>query len=230
MNKPAETELYLPIKAFLTDQGYEVRAEVGAADVVACRSDDPPVIVELKTGFSLSLFHQAIARQTITDEVYVAVARGSGRRFQQSLRRNLNLARRLGIGLITVRLSDGMVQVHANPGPYTPRKSQRRKSLLLNEFSRRRGDPNVGGSTRSNLVTAYRQDAVACARFLNTHGPSRGLLVAKATSVEKATRIMADNHYGWFVRVERGVYNLTPVGSNYLANFSAEPFISCTEA
>ena len=69
-----ETDLYGPIKQMLEGQGYVVKSEIGAADVVAVRGAEEPVIVELKTGFSLSLFHQAIARQAITDAVYVAVA------------------------------------------------------------------------------------------------------------------------------------------------------------
>jgi hypothetical protein len=36
--------------------------------------------------------------------------------------------------------------------------------------------------------------------------------VAKLAQVERARAIMADNHYGWFERVERGVYGLTPAG------------------
>ena len=46
-----ETDLYDPVKHLLQAQGYEVKAEIGAADVVACRDNEPPVIVELKTGF-----------------------------------------------------------------------------------------------------------------------------------------------------------------------------------
>jgi hypothetical protein len=213
MSRISETELYQPVKTFLSGQGYEVKAEVGAADIVACRGDADPVIVELKTGFSLSLFHQAVARQSITDAVYVAVARATGRRFQVSLKNNLSLARRLGLGLITVRLSDGFVEVHLDPAPYAPRKSKARKDRLLREFSRRVGDPNVGGSTRVTIMTAYRQDALRCAAHLKANGPSRGANVAKATGVERATKIMADDHYGWFERVERGVYALSPKGA-----------------
>ncbi|HIF78624.1 MAG TPA: hypothetical protein EYQ36_13725, partial [Sulfitobacter sp.] len=62
MSNPRETDLYPPIKAFLEDQGYVVKAEVGAADVVALRGAEPPVVVELKLGFSLALFHQCLAR------------------------------------------------------------------------------------------------------------------------------------------------------------------------
>ena len=58
-----ETSLYAPVKQFLEGQGYVVKGEVGAVDVMACRGDEPPVLVELKTSFSLSLFHQAIERQ-----------------------------------------------------------------------------------------------------------------------------------------------------------------------
>ena len=109
--KPAirETDLYLPVKSLLEGQGYEVKSEIGAVDVVALREGEPPVIVELKTGITLSLFHQAIERQAITDHVYMAVPYNSGRPFHTALKRNTALCRRLGLGLITVRLKDGLV-------------------------------------------------------------------------------------------------------------------------
>ena len=190
-----------------------MKAEVGAADVVARRGDEAPVIVELKTGFSLALFHQAIERLKLADAVYVAVPRGSGRAFHKSLKNNLSLCRRLGLGLMTVRLKDGLVEVHADPGPYAPRKAARRRQLMLKEFARRDGDPNTGGQTRNGgLVTAYRQDALRCAQVLGANGAMKACDVAKAADVERARAIMADNHYGWFERVERGVYGLSAAG------------------
>jgi len=207
-----ETELYAPVKAFLEGQGYEVKAEVGAADVVACRGEDAPVIVELKTGFSLSLVHQAVARQAITDAVYLAVPRKTGRRFLAALKQMKTLCRRLGLGLITVRMKDDLVEVHCDPGPYAPRKSAPRKARLLREFARREGDPNTGGATRTGLVTAYRQDALRCAAHLVAEGPTKGAVVARETGVGNATRLMADNHYGWFQRVETGIYDITDAG------------------
>ena len=71
-----ETDLYPPIKAWLQGQGFEVKAEVGALDVMACRAGEDPVIVELKLGFSLALLQQAVARQRVSDWVYVCVPRG----------------------------------------------------------------------------------------------------------------------------------------------------------
>ena len=75
MTRHRETDLYPPVKSFLEDQGYVVKSEVGAADVVALRGGEAPVIVELKLGFSLALFHQCIARLKVKDDVYLAVAR-----------------------------------------------------------------------------------------------------------------------------------------------------------
>lgn len=210
-----ETDLYEPVKALLSAQGYVVKSEVGAADVVAVHPDmpdDDPVIVELKTGFSLSLIHQAIARQSLTDAVYIAVPRGTGKRWLGSLKQMKPLCRRLGVGMILVRLSDGHVEIVLDPAPYAPRKSKPRKARLLREFARREGDPNTGGATREGLVTAYRQDALKLAKHLEINGASKGADVAKATGVDRATRIMADDHYGWFERVRPGIYQLTPKG------------------
>ena len=213
-----ETDLYPPIKALLEGQGYEVKGEIGAADVVAVRGAEDPVIVELKTGFSLSLIHQAIERQKITDAVYIAVPRSDGRGFGKALKENLTLCRRLGLGLITVRLRDGFTEIHADPAPYRPRKSAQRKARLLREFTRRVGDPNAGGAaTNSGRMTAYRQDALRCLSHLAEQGPTKAAQVAAATDVPKARAIMANDHYGWFERApERGVYRITPKGKEAL--------------
>ena len=212
-----ETDLYQPIKTFLEGQDYVVKSEVGAADVVAVRGGEPPLIVELKLGFSLTLVHQCVARLSVSDDVYMAVARGKGKRFQKSLKDMPRLCRRLGLGLITVRLSDGLVQVHCDPGPYAPRKNTRKEKQLLKEFAGRTGDPNDGGQTRVGLITAYRQDALKLALYLFEVGASKGADVARETGVSRATTMMRDDHYGWFEKVETGVYGLTPKGAEAVA-------------
>ncbi|CUH78662.1 DUF2161 domain-containing phosphodiesterase [Tropicibacter naphthalenivorans] len=213
-----ESELYAPVKAFLLRQGYEVKGEVGAADLVAMREDAPPVIVELKLRITLSLFHQAVARLAVTDHVYIAVPKPTGKTARRALKDNLSLCRRLGLGFITVR-EDQTVEVHCDPGPFAPRKSKVKQARLLREFQRLRGDPNEGGATRHGIVTGYRQDALACARFLTGAGPSRGQDVAKSTGVKQATTIMRSNHYGWFEKVETGVYALTSEGREGLRHW-----------
>ncbi|WP_108484552.1 DUF2161 domain-containing phosphodiesterase [Oceaniglobus ichthyenteri] len=212
MTTPRETDLYPAVKSFLQGQGYEVKSEVGACDVMAVRGDEPPVIVELKTGFTLTLLHQGIDRQSLSDWVYLAVPRAKGKQGMRLLKGNIALCRRLGLGLITVRLRDGFLEVHCDPGPYVPRRAKPRLGRLLREFERRVGDPNTGGATRVGLVTAYRQDAILCAQHLASAGPCKGAVVAQATGVARATRMMAADHYGWFERVEKGIYALTPKG------------------
>ena len=218
MTKPRETDLYPPIKAFLEDQGYVVKSEVGAADVVAMRGAEPLVVVELKLGFSLSLYHQCIARLKVTEDVYLAVPRQTGKRFAKAVKENKALARRLGLGLITVRLKDGLVEVHCDPGPYAPRKSAKMQKQLLREFARRQGDPNDGGQTRVGLVTAYRQDALKLAVYLFEAGASKGADVARETDVTRATTMMRDNHYGWFEKIDKGIYGLSPAGAEAAAS------------
>ena len=215
-----ETDLYAPIKALLESQGYEVKAEVGAADIVAVKDGAPPVIVEMKTGFSLALFHQAVERLKLTDTVYVAVPEWKGRTGWKAFRQNLTLCRRLGLGAITVR--DGAAQVHLDPVPYKPRQSKARRERLLGEFQRRVGDPNTGGQTRMTVMTAYRQDALRCLKKLSDDGPAKASDVAKATGVGRARTIMADDHYGWFERVERGIYAVTPRGEQAAADHAAD--------
>ena len=223
--KIKETDLYPPLKAYFEAKGYQVKGEVGAADLVAVPRHNPdegePIIVEMKTGFTLSLFHQAVKRQAMTDQVYVAVPRKSGKPALVAIRRNKMLCRRLHIGLLTVRLSSGQIEVHCEPGPFTPRKQKAKKTKLLKEFASRHGDPNEGGMTSVGLMTSYRQGALRCAKVLHDEGACKGSYVAKMAGFEKATSLMAANHYGWFERVDKGIYGLTRDGAKALTENKA---------
>jgi len=66
-------------------------------------------------------------------------------------------------------------------------------------------------------MTDYRQDALRCARVLSQLGPTKAAHVAKASGVEKARALMANNHYGWFERVDTGIYALCAKGAEALA-------------
>jgi hypothetical protein len=202
-----ETDLYHPVKRFLEAQGYVVKSEIKSCDVVALRGDEPPLIVELKTALTLQLLYQATDRLTMTDAVYIAVQRPQRGVASQAVK----LCRRIGIGLIVVATS-GSLEVLADPVPYAPRVNTRRKGLLLKEFAKRAGDPNTGGSTRKPLMTAYRQDALRCVHHLAAAGASRIRDVKTATGVDRASTILRDNVYGWFVKQERGIYGLTDTG------------------
>jgi hypothetical protein len=210
----AESDLYLPVKRFLEAQGYEVKAEVRDCDVVAMRDREPPVIVELKTGFSLQLLLQGVDRQAMSDAVYLAFGPPK-RRAQADI---LKLCKCLGLGVLVV--SGDFVEALADPLPYQPRKNTRRTTMLLKEFAHRVGDPNVGGSTRRPRMTAYRQDALRIVAHMQTHGASKVAMLRVETGVARASGILQSDVYGWFQRESRGVYALSPKGMAALETFS----------
>lgn len=199
-----ETALYAPVKALLEGQGYEVKGEIQGCDVVAVRGDEPPVVVELKRQFGLEVVLQGVDRLAMTDAVYLAV--GAWPRRPDECRR---LCRRLGLGLIVV--ADGRAEVLEDPVAYRPRRDRPRTARLLREHQRRVGDPNLGGSTRRPIMTAYRQEALRCVRLL---GPAPMTLrdLRAAGDVPNAGPILQADVYGWFERVARGTYALTPAG------------------
>ena len=70
-----------------------------------------------------------------------------------------------------------------------------RRSRLIDEHRRRQGDPVAGGGSRKPIMTAYRQEALACAAAL-TAGPQRPRDL-KPTA-PRAPKILLHNVYGWF--------------------------------
>ncbi len=216
----SETDLYAPIKAFLEGQGYAVKGEIGRCDVVAVRGDEDPVVVEMKMRFSLDLVFQAVERLSVTDKVYVAIEHGRKSLWTRRSKHILRLCRTLGVGLLTVHVERGLVEPRLDPGPRERRVMKKRRERLLREFSRRVGDPAIGGSTRKPVMTAYRQDALRLARSLGEGGAKKVSDLRLATDVERAGAILLRDVYGWFERVERGVYGLTPAGKQALEQFA----------
>ena len=223
-----EEDLYAPLKAFFEGQGYEVKSEVRGCDLVAQRGDEAPVIVELKTGFTLPLVLQGIDRLALSEHVYLAIgiaARPAPNSLWRRDRRGiLTLCRRLGLGLLAVHESAAeqspLVEPLLDPLPYRPRANKKRQGLLLKEFAHRVGDPNTGGTTRRPIVTAYRQAALRCAALLGQSGPTKASEIARATAVPRAAQIVRSDAYGWFQRVDRGIYDLSPKGTSALETYA----------
>ncbi|MDR3461922.1 MAG: DUF2161 family putative PD-(D/E)XK-type phosphodiesterase [Beijerinckiaceae bacterium] len=205
-----ETDLYFPVKRFLETLGYLVKGEVGGCDLVALSGNDPPLVVigELKLTFTLELVLQGVDRAKLCDEVWLAArlsASGKGRENDVRFR---DLCRRLGFGLLGVSKA-GDVDILLSPAALAPRRDPKRRSRLVDEHRRRRGDPVLGGGSRAPIMTAYRQQALTCA-FALMAGPRRPRdLKAEAPD---AAKILRGNVYGWFAREERGVYGLTDAG------------------
>jgi hypothetical protein len=205
-----ETALYRPVKMFLESLGYACKGEIGGCDIVGLKEAEPPVVVigELKLSFNLELVLQAVDRASLGDEVWLAAklsARGKGRESDARFR---NLCRRLGFGMLGVG-AKGEVAVLVSPAAAMPRKDAKRRSKLVDEHNRRRGDPMEGGGAKKPQMTAYRQRALACAALLCA-GPARPRDLRSVAP--DAGTILLDNVYGWFERTERGVYRLTQLG------------------
>lgn len=205
------------MKRFLEKLGFEVKGEIAGCDIVAVKPGAPPLLVicELKLNFNLELVLQGVDRSAACDEVWLAI-RSTGRGRERDPRAR-KLCRLLGFGLLGVS-QRGRVEVLVAPVKWRPRRDPARRSALVEEHRRRHGDPAPGGSTRVPIMTAYRQEALACAAVLAA-GPCSVKMV-KAISSD-APQILLKNYYGWFLRVERGVYALTEAGRGALRRWPA---------
>lgn len=206
-----ETDLYQPVKAYFESNGYSVQGEVKHCDLVAQRGDEPLVIVELKTSPNLSLLVQATDRQAISECVYIAVPKKKYRRNQwRGIQR---VVKQLGLGLLLIsssKLGDVVTELFA---PTPMRKIQKRKrDRVINEVNQRQHSYNIGGATRTELMTAYKQNAILIACFLAHLSKASAAQMVKLGTEKNTYQILASNHYGWFEKVERGVFALTEKG------------------
>jgi hypothetical protein len=205
-----ETDLYRPIKIHLERLGLEVKGEVCGCDFVALSDASSEIVVigEMKRSFTLELVLQAVDRTSACDEIWLAVGASKRGRGRESDARVKKLCRFLGFGLLTVT-AEGRVDVVTEPAPWKPRRDAKRRSRIVEEHRRRIGDPVIGGSTRTPQLTAYRQQALAVASAL-AGAPSRPRDLRRLAP--DAAKILQGNVYGWFERIERGVYGLTASG------------------
>ena len=205
-----ETDLYRPIKIHLERLGLEVKGEVCGCDLVALSDAAPELVVigEMKQSFTLELVLQAVDHASACDEIWLAAGASKRGRGRENDARVKKLCRFLGFGLLTVN-ADGRVDVVSEPTPWKPRRDAKRRSRIVEEHRRRKGDPVVGGTTRVPRMTAYRQQALAVANALSgTPSRPRDLRIL----APDAAKILRGNVYGWFERIERGLYGLTSSG------------------
>ena len=214
-----ETNLYLQAKRFLERLGFQVKGEIGGCDLVALSADCPPIVIigELKLAFNLELVLQGVDRAGACDEVWLAVRSAANGRGREHDSRVHKLCRRLGFGLLVVHARGG-VEIVVSPSAPMSRRDQRRRSRLVDEHRKRQGDPTAGGGSRQPIMTAYRQQALACASALAS-GSQRVRDLRQ--SVPDAPKILQGNVYGWFVREERGIYALTEAGRGALERWPA---------
>jgi len=208
-----ETDLYGPVRDHLLAQGYTVRAEVRGCDVVAYRSGQL-IAVELKRRLSVDLLIQAINRQALTDSVYVAVPAPRGAKRRRRMAGVRRLLRRLGLGLLLVEPQHGgdVVRVVCDPAPPQTQRGSKARLAMLEEMVGRSGGQNLGGSTRREIVTAYREEALFLAVCLDRHGPLSPAALRALGAGPRTTSILYKNVYGWFTHARRGIYGVSAAG------------------
>lgn len=220
MTNIKETDLYLPIKKYLLDQGYEVNGEVLNCDITATK-DDELIIIELKKSLNLQLILQAVNRQKYADSVYVAIAEPPKKRHSKSWQSSQHLLKRLEIGLITVTFlkSSTRINVIFHPEEYKPRRSHKKRYSILKEINNRTYDKNIGGSTKTKILTAYRENCIFIACCLQKYGPLSPSKLRKLGTGEKTLSILNKNFYNWFDRIEKGIYKINKLGKKEIKNY-----------
>lgn len=221
-----EEDLYQPIHDFFVAEGYEVRSEVLHCDVLAVKNEQL-VVVELKKHLSVDVLLQGVKRQKIADLVYLAVPKPKKMIFSAKWQDICGLFRRLELGLILVSLNgkNKSMEIIVHPEPFdiirSKQLNKRKRSKLIEEFKGRKKDLNTGGSRGKKLVTAYRESSIYIACCLKIFGElSPKKIKALGTDAKKTGVILIDNYYGWFIRIEKGVYALSESGKIALETYS----------
>ncbi|PKM57628.1 MAG: hypothetical protein CVU98_05050 [Firmicutes bacterium HGW-Firmicutes-3] len=216
-----EKDLYLPIKAFFQSQSYDVFGEVKDIDVIA-KSGDNIVAIELKTSLNLELILQGSKRQRLTDDVFLAVPKPTGRMQRgKSFKDKLYLIKRLGLGLIYVdtSLDPNKIIVVFEPSLLDIKRSQQRykkkRETLFKEIEARHMDYNIGGS-RGKIITAYKEASLRILKTLEDGQPHSTKDIRHVSGVKQSTTILYNNHHGWYEKVERAVYCISPYGEKAL--------------
>ena len=215
-----ETELYMPVQAFLGEQGYTVRGEVGAIDVFAMKGEHS-IAIELKTSISLKLIYQAIERQKIADHVYIAIPKSAIKSHRDNYQSFILLLRRLSIGLMVCH--GEVVEVVLDVKEYdlvaSKKRNIRKKERLIQEFSQLKNNVNIGGK-RGEKMTLYKEKVIKIANVLLENPVLSPVQIKKFTQIEEVSSILQKNYYGWFMRIERGLYSLTEIGVKEIEKIS----------
>ena len=210
-------DLYEPVQAYFEKLGYKVQAEVHDCDVVAYKNDSI-VMIELKLNLNITLLMQAVKRQKITNDVYIAIPRPKTSLRRRRWRDLVHLVRRLELGLILVSFEGRRpsIDVVCEPGPFDRKRSMRQskkvRSKIIHEIENRRSNHNIGGSNNILMMTAYKEMAIQIAYYLDYLGPMSAKELQKLSTGDKTYSILYNNYYKWFERVGRGVYGITKKG------------------
>ncbi len=209
----SESELFLPVKQLFENQGYIVNAEVKDCDVTAIK-DDELIIIELKKNLSVALLAQGLVRQKTGAIVYVAVPKPKNYS-PKTYRDTLYVLKKLELGLIFVSLRGefSYAEIILEPKPFKAvRINTRKRSAIIKEIDGRTFETNVGGVNCTKIATAYTEKCIKIACILDMYGTLSTKEIRNYGGDKNCANLMRYNVYGWFRRVEKGVYEITDAG------------------
>jgi len=210
-----ESDMYEPIKALLTSQGFIVRGEVKGCDIAAIQGETLWV-VEMKLSANITLIYQAMNRQSATENVFVAVPRPKSSR-EGNFPSLQKLLKKLGIGLITVALDSPVkhAEILIFPDNSKKKKETKKTAAIKKEIFGRTTD-SLGGTTKTAVNTAYRERCVRIACLIEAKGALSAKNLREFGCEKDAYSILRANYFGWFKKIAKGIFDITEVGLNYL--------------
>ncbi|MEH7502795.1 DUF2161 family putative PD-(D/E)XK-type phosphodiesterase [Neobacillus drentensis] len=218
--KLQEIDLYKPIQTYFVREGYEVYGEVKDCDIVAVK-DEELVVIELKLTLNVELLIQAAKRQRITDKVYVAIPKSKHRLNSKRWTNKCHLIRRLELGLIVVSSPGkrGWAEIIFEPTPFNRRKNKLKRASIMKEINGRSADYNVGGSNRTKIMTAYKENCIQIASYLKDLGQLSPKALIQMGTGKNTSSILTKNYYGWFERIKRGTYVISEKGKEEIKEY-----------
>ncbi|WP_310177607.1 DUF2161 family putative PD-(D/E)XK-type phosphodiesterase [Neobacillus niacini] len=222
--KLQEKDLYKPVQRYFSREGYDVYGEVKDCDMVAMKEDEL-AIIELKLTLSVDLLIQAAKRQRITEKVYVAIPKPKYRLNSKRWADKCHFIRRLELGLIVVSPSGKGLKADLifHPTPFQTKKSRGqnkgKRAAILKEINGRSADFNIGGSNRTKIMTAYKENCIQIAGYLREYGPLSPKALIQMGTGDKTSSILTKNYYGWFHRIKRGTYCLSDMGIKEIIDY-----------
>lgn len=222
ITKFQEADLYKPIQTHFIREGYEVYGEVKDCDMAVVKVDEL-IIIELKLNLSVDLLIQATKRLRISELVYIAIPKKPKHKPRSKRWTDIcRLVKRLELGLILVSFSGKHKKVEIVFHP-TPRKNtgqnKRKRQEVLKEIDGRSADFNIGGTNRTQIMTAYRENCIQIACYLEDAGELSPKTLMEMGTGKKTSSILTKDYYGWFDRIKRGVYVLSEKGKQEVKEY-----------
>lgn len=212
-----ETDLFKPVRSLLLDRGFDVQGEILAADVFAVK-ENQIVIVELKLNITLKLIYQALERKKVTPFVYIGVPKQILKLHQKKNAQFFVMLKKLGLGLIEVTTEQAIIVFEPDGDITLNKSSAAKKRVMMKEFDARDQYQTLGG-TNQKKMTAYREKVVEIAKALFELKEAPLKLIKEYTRIEKTADILRHNYDGWFIKNEKGLYQLSPLGLSEIEKF-----------